>query len=120
VIDPLRRFAEPPKYVRVKFRPNSSRTPAAGQPSQACTTTWREIFPPFSSTIAEQRIGKGKKSSLSLMDIKEAVKAAAPSYPGRTMLRNHARRVVEGARHLSPFLGEPNLSGRAASPLTIC
>lgn len=56
------------------------------------------------------RIGKGKKSSLSLMDIKEAVKAAAPSDPGNTMPRNHAKRVVEGARHLSPFLGERMLA----------
>jgi hypothetical protein len=25
------------------------------QPSQACTTVWRAIFPPLSSTIAEQK-----------------------------------------------------------------
>jgi uncharacterized protein (DUF2252 family) len=52
------------------------------------------------------RIGKGAKSNLSLMDIKEAVKAAAPGYPSNSMPRNYAMRVVEGARHLSPFLGD--------------
>ncbi|GAB5096847.1 DUF2252 domain-containing protein [Caballeronia sp. LP006] len=43
---------------------------------------------------------------LCIMDIKEGVKAAAPRYPGTSMPRDHAERVVEGARHLSPHLGE--------------
>ncbi len=43
---------------------------------------------------------------LCLMDIKEGVKAAAPRYDGVAMPRDNAARVVEGARHLSPFLGE--------------
>ncbi|WP_109476101.1 DUF2252 domain-containing protein [Paraburkholderia sp. C35] len=43
---------------------------------------------------------------LCLMDIKEGVKAAAPRYENVTMPRDNAQRVVEGARHLSPFLGE--------------
>ena len=42
---------------------------------------------------------KGK--SLCLMDIKEAAKAAAPQYPRIQMPRNNAKRVVEGAIHLS-------------------
>ncbi|MGC4061612.1 MAG: DUF2252 family protein [Aquabacterium sp.] len=41
-----------------------------------------------------------------LIDIKEAVSAAAPAYSGSKMPTNKARRVVEGARHLSPHLGE--------------
>jgi len=45
-----------------------------------------------------------------LIDIKEAVPAAAPSYPGSKMPPDHARRVVEGARHLSPHLGERMLA----------
>lgn len=45
-----------------------------------------------------------------LVDIKEAVPAAAPQYPDSHMPPNHARRVVEGARHLSPYLGERMLA----------
>ena len=43
---------------------------------------------------------------LCLIDIKEATRAAAPHAPGIAMPRHHGRRVVEGARHLSPALGE--------------
>ncbi|MGS0891199.1 DUF2252 family protein [Burkholderia stagnalis] len=43
---------------------------------------------------------------LCLMDIKEGVKAAAPRDEAAAMPRDNAERVVEGARHLSPFLGE--------------
>jgi uncharacterized protein (DUF2252 family) len=63
------------------------------------------------------KVGKNSKNNLCLMDVKEAVKAAAPRYPGCSMPRNQAVRVVEGARHLSPFLGErmiaADLCGRA-------
>jgi uncharacterized protein (DUF2252 family) len=43
---------------------------------------------------------------LCLIDIKEGLKAAAPRYAGTRMPKDNAERVVEGARHLSPFLGE--------------
>ncbi len=43
---------------------------------------------------------------LCLIDIKEAVKAAAPRYADAAMPRDNAERVVKGALHLSPFLGE--------------
>ncbi|CAE6838215.1 DUF2252 domain-containing protein [Paraburkholderia nemoris] len=43
---------------------------------------------------------------LCLIDIKEAAQAAAPRYPRVRMPRDNAERVVEGARHLSPSLGE--------------
>ena len=49
---------------------------------------------------------------LCLMDIKEGVKAAAPRYKNADMPRDNAERVVEGARHLSPFLGERMRSAR--------
>jgi uncharacterized protein (DUF2252 family) len=45
------------------------------------------------------------KHGLCLMDVKEAVTAAAPRYPKSAMPRNNARRVVEGACQLSPHLG---------------
>jgi uncharacterized protein (DUF2252 family) len=49
-----------------------------------------------------------------LIDIKEAVAAAAPRHPGSRVFRNHASRVVEGALQLSPFLGERMLAARLA------
>lgn len=51
---------------------------------------------------------------LCLIDIKEAVQAAAPRYPGVRMPRDNAQRVVEGARHLAPFLGERMRAARLA------
>jgi uncharacterized protein (DUF2252 family) len=56
-------------------------------------------------------IGKGKKSDLALMDVKEAVKAAAPRYAGEKMPKANAQRVVEGALHLSPNLGKRMVAG---------
>ncbi len=41
-----------------------------------------------------------------LIDIKEAVTAAAPRYARQAMPRNNAQRVLAGAQHLSPHLGE--------------
>ncbi len=49
-----------------------------------------------------------------LIDIKEAAQAAAPRYSGVRMPRDNAERVVEGARHLSPSLGERMRSARLA------
>ena len=45
-----------------------------------------------------------------LVDIKEAVPAAAPAYAKARMPDDHAMRVVEGARHLSPHLGDRMLA----------
>ena len=47
-----------------------------------------------------------------LIDIKEAVIAAAPRYPNVSMPRDNARRVLEGARHMSPALGERMIAQR--------
>lgn len=41
-----------------------------------------------------------------LMDIKEACDSVAPGFPGAPKLEDNAERVVSGARHISPFLGE--------------
>ncbi len=47
-----------------------------------------------------------------LIDIKEAVAAAAPHAAGAKMPKSEAARVVRGARALSPHLGERMLAGR--------
>ena len=48
---------------------------------------------------------------LCLIDIKEAGRALAPVSPRATMVGDNAQRVVDGAAHLSPFLGGRMLSG---------
>jgi uncharacterized protein (DUF2252 family) len=52
------------------------------------------------------KIDVGKAEDYALMDIKEAVKAAAPHYKGVRMPKSNAERVVTGANALSPNLGE--------------
>jgi uncharacterized protein (DUF2252 family) len=47
-----------------------------------------------------------------LIDIKEAVQARAPGYDSADIPRNHADRVVAGARALTPFLGERMLAAK--------
>ena len=50
-------------------------------------------------------IGEGKAERHCLMDVKEAVVAAAPRSLSATMPTDQAERVVTGGRALSPFLG---------------
>jgi uncharacterized protein (DUF2252 family) len=58
------------------------------------------------------RIGKGKDSSLCLVDVKEGVPAAAPAASKVAMPRDNAIRVVTGAKALSPNLGERMTAAR--------
>ena len=58
------------------------------------------------------RIGKGKNSSLCLVDVKEGVTAAAPRASKVEMPRDNAFRVVTGAKALSPNLGERMMAAR--------
>ena len=51
-------------------------------------------------------VGSGKHRELCLIDVKEAVRAAAPRAGGAAMPKDNGQRVVEGARHLAPNLGE--------------
>jgi uncharacterized protein (DUF2252 family) len=57
-------------------------------------------------------IGGRKKRGLALMDVKEAVAAAAPRYTREKMPKDQAERVVEGAMHLSPHLGKRMVAAR--------
>ncbi len=52
------------------------------------------------------RIGEGAEASFCLVDLKEAVTAAAPRNPDAKMPRDNAARVVAGAKALSPNLGD--------------
>ena len=51
-----------------------------------------------------------EKRAYCLMDIKEAIDAAAPRAAGVQMPSDQAQRVVEGARHLSPHIGKRMLA----------
>jgi uncharacterized protein (DUF2252 family) len=56
------------------------------------------------------RTGRKKHRSFCLIDIKEATPPAAPHAARAHMPRDHGARIVEGARHLSPYLGERMLA----------
>lgn len=58
------------------------------------------------------RVGGELDDPYCIMDIKEAVKAVCPGYADAQMPKGHADRVVEGARKLSPHLGERMLSAQ--------
>jgi uncharacterized protein (DUF2252 family) len=53
----------------------------------------------------------GNREDYCLLDLKQAVKASAPHATRAKMPLDQAERVVEGARHLSPHLGERMLAG---------
>jgi uncharacterized protein (DUF2252 family) len=53
----------------------------------------------------------GGEGDMCLMDVKEAVQAGAPQAPNVEMPQDDAERVVEGARSLSPALGDRMLPG---------
>jgi uncharacterized protein (DUF2252 family) len=57
-------------------------------------------------------VGEEDEQDYCLIDVKEAVAAAAPRSTKAKMPRDNARRVVEGARHLSPALGERMMATR--------
>jgi uncharacterized protein (DUF2252 family) len=56
--------------------------------------------------------GKSRRNEYCLMDIKQAAVAAAPRSRNAHMPKDHAKRVVEGARHLSPALGERMMAAK--------
>lgn len=59
------------------------------------------------------RVGeREKQSELCLIDIKEALKAAAPRTRDNAMPRDNAERVQTGAIHLAPNLGSRMIGGR--------
>jgi len=54
----------------------------------------------------------GNEEDYCLVDLKEAVKASAPHAKRAKMPSDQAERVVEGARHLSPYLGDRMLAAK--------
>ena len=64
------------------------------------------------AVLVNVRAGKNKEEDFCLMDIKEAIPAAAPRAARAKMPRDNGQRVVEGARWLSPALGERMMAAR--------
>src|SRR5580698_4049912 len=60
-------------------------------------------------------VGPKKEKEYCLVDIKEAVRAAAPAAKNTDMPKDFAKRVVTGACNLSPFLGERMLATKLLS-----
>jgi uncharacterized protein (DUF2252 family) len=60
-------------------------------------------------------VGPKKDKEFCLVDIKEAVRAAAPAAKNADMPKDFAKRVVTGASRLSPFLGERMLAAKFLS-----
>jgi uncharacterized protein (DUF2252 family) len=56
--------------------------------------------------------GKSSKDEFCLIDIKEANPAAAPRARGADIPNDNGERVVEGAKHLSPALGDRMMAAR--------
>ena len=56
--------------------------------------------------------GKSKDDEYCLIDIKEATPAAAPRASKAQMPTDNGKRVLEGAKHLSPALGDRMMAGK--------
>ncbi len=76
---------------------------------KGCSSLGRLRYAALLRVGAKDGDGPGE---LCLVDLKEAAPAAAPRDPEATMPRDNARRVVAGARALSPNLGDRMLALR--------
>jgi uncharacterized protein (DUF2252 family) len=65
----------------------------------------------FSVLVGIGKKKKRKEDGFCLIDIKEAIPGAAPRSHTARMPSDNAKRVVEGAKMLSPFLGQRMLAG---------
>jgi uncharacterized protein (DUF2252 family) len=74
---------------------------------KGCSSLGRLRFAVLASV--EGRKGRQRQC---LMDVKEAIAPVAPRHADAGMPRDNAKRVVEGARNLSPFLGERMAAAR--------
>jgi uncharacterized protein (DUF2252 family) len=74
---------------------------------KGCSSLGRLRF----AVLVNVSTGKPKDDELCLMDVKEATAAAAPHLRNAKMPKDNGRRVVEGAKHLSPALGDRMMAG---------
>jgi uncharacterized protein (DUF2252 family) len=75
---------------------------------KGCSSLGRLRF----AVLLRLRTGKKRDDEFSLIDIKEASPPAAPRASRAVMPKDNARRVVEGAKHLSPALGDRMMASK--------
>jgi uncharacterized protein (DUF2252 family) len=94
----------------LKSRPNDAKIDVldAAYWMKGCSSLGRFRF----AVLLNVGHGKSKEDEYCLIDIKEACAAAAPRARAAKMPRDNGRRVVEGARHLSPALGDRMMSAK--------
>jgi len=92
----------------LKSRPDDARIDVldAAYWMKGCSSLGRLRY----AVLLKVRAGKRREDEHCMVDIKEATRAAAPHTPRANMPKDHAQRVVEGAKHLSPALGERMMS----------
>lgn len=94
----------------LKSRPDDARIEVldAAYWMKGCSSLGRLRF----AVLLSVSTGKKREDEFCLIDIKEATAAAAPSASRAAMPKDHAQRVVEGAKHLSPALGQRMMASR--------
>jgi uncharacterized protein (DUF2252 family) len=94
----------------LKSRPNDAAIEVldAAYWMKGCSSLGRLRF----AVLLRVSTGKKRENEFCLIDIKEAAAAAAPSAPRAIMPKDQAQRVVEGAKHLSPALGERMMASK--------
>jgi uncharacterized protein (DUF2252 family) len=92
----------------LKSRPDDARIDVldAAYWMKGCSSLGRLRY----AVLLKVRVGKRRDDEYCMVDIKEATRAAAPHASRAKMPKDHARRVVEGAKHLSPALGDRMMS----------
>jgi uncharacterized protein (DUF2252 family) len=94
----------------LKSRPNDSKIEVldAAYWMKGCSSLGRMRF----AVLLNVSQGKSKDDEFCLIDIKEAGPAAAPRARDADMPKDNGRRVVQGARHLSPALGDRMMAAK--------
>ena len=94
----------------LKSRPNDSNIEVldAAYWMKGCSSLGRLRF----AVLVNVTHGKSKDDEYCLIDIKEATPAAAPRARNADMPKDNGKRVVEGAKHLSPALGERMMAAK--------
>lgn len=94
----------------LKSRPNDSKIEVldAAYWMKGCSSLGRLRF----AVLLNVSQGKSKDDEYCLIDIKEATHAAAPHARNANMPKDNGRRVVEGAKHLSPALGDRMMAAK--------
>src|SRR5450631_1193865 len=94
----------------LKSRPNDAKIEVldAAYWMKGCSSLGRLRF----AVLLSVGLGKSNDDEFCLIDIKEAHPPAAPRARTAKMPRDNGKRVVEGAKHLSPALGERMIAAK--------